>query len=96
MGVQDFDEAVAICQDRATEKSFLRAHGLPLGELEGHRIRVLIVDADAAASDAVAASLSPMDRYEVHIASSDSLRNPYDVTLTGTGLDILRADRRFS
>ena len=51
--------------------SFMRAHGMPLSELEGNHIRVLVVDADAAAGDAVAESLRHADRYEAHTASSD-------------------------
>lgn len=50
---------------------FMRANGLPMEELEGHAIRVLIVDPDVSASRAVATSLSQSSRYEVATAANE-------------------------
>jgi excisionase family DNA binding protein len=49
---------------------FMRMHGMPLKELEGNVIRVLVVDPDSAAL-AVAKSLSAQGRYEVRSATND-------------------------
>ena len=49
---------------------FMRIHGMPLRELEGHTLRILIVDPDESA-EAIAADLSGSDRYEIRTASND-------------------------
>jgi excisionase family DNA binding protein len=49
---------------------FLNANHMPLGQLDGRAVRVLIVDAQGAASCAVATSLSQTDRYEVLFAAN--------------------------
>jgi excisionase family DNA binding protein len=50
---------------------FMRAHGMPLADLEGPAIRVLIVDADTPAANAVAQSLSQTPRYQLATAAND-------------------------
>ncbi len=49
---------------------FMRTHGMPLRELEGHTLRILIVDPDDSA-EAIAEDLSGSDRYEIRTASND-------------------------
>ena len=48
---------------------FMRAHGMPLEELEGNNVRVLMVDPDPPV--AVAESLLNSDRYDVRAAAND-------------------------
>lgn len=49
---------------------FMRQHGMPLGELDGNAIRVLLVDSDQAASAALE-GLSAAQRYQVAAAGND-------------------------
>ena len=50
---------------------FMRAHGMPLGEVEGNTVRVLVVDPDRSAAAGLARDLSQTDRYDVCLAGND-------------------------
>jgi len=50
---------------------FMRAHGMPLGGVEGLAIRVLLVDGQPAEADAAATKLTAQDRYAVAVAGND-------------------------
>ena len=50
---------------------FMRAHGLPMEELDGGTIRILVVDPDADEAGALARGLGRMERYEVRTAAND-------------------------
>jgi excisionase family DNA binding protein len=52
-------------------RSFMRQHGMPLKELDGNMVRVLILDPDWSSAQAVAASLIQTRRYEVETAGND-------------------------
>ena len=49
---------------------FMRANGIPLNGLETGTTRVLVVDADAGACEAVRKTLAEVTRYEVHGATT--------------------------
>jgi len=49
---------------------FMRQHGMPLRELEGNTIRILIVDGDRPSSEQVADDLARTDRYEIRTAAN--------------------------
>ncbi|HUU22790.1 MAG TPA: helix-turn-helix domain-containing protein [Phycisphaerae bacterium] len=49
---------------------FMRHHGMPLRELEGNTIRILIVDGDGASAAGVADDLARTERYELRTAAN--------------------------
>jgi excisionase family DNA binding protein len=50
---------------------FMRDHGMPVKDLEGNTIRILIVDPDETTAAVVADGLAESDRYEVRTAAND-------------------------
>ena len=50
---------------------FMRTHGMPLKELEGDVLRVLVVDPDRSAASGAAGRLAGADRYDIRTAVND-------------------------